>query len=318
MKYQVSRDGRVIGDFLAEDIKHGLQEGSLVVTDYYWTDGMPAWLPLSELPKQLKGAPLAKFAKKAAIPLLLIAIVAGAMIGYDFNAKRIKAQEAEDLKAKLAKVSGRLMDIQSKLVQCELFLRDYELTDKGQPDDFDKTKPIYPGTYRNRSPRAKSEADAFNADWPNNHGRTPGFRLFAEVRGDGNVHTFVRTATTSARPRLGFGPFNTNCELSLDGVVQTIEYDYRNDNGDPRHFDIPSSSISKFVRLLREGKTPRIMMRVGSETADLEYDRRSLLECFDLSSVLQQREELLEEKTWLNKTFTELKNKLPADAEAGR
>jgi hypothetical protein len=326
MKYQVSRDGRVIGDFSTEDIRHGLQEGSLVVTDYYWTEGMPAWLPLSELPKPPKVAPLAKLNKMAAIPLLLIAIVAGAMIGYDFNAKRIKAQEAEDLNAKLAKVSGRLMDIQSEIVRCDLFLRDFELVDKGQQDAFDKTKPIYPGKYRNRSSRAISEARAFNAEGPDSDGRVPRFRLFAEAMGDGNVLVYVRCATSGPIWR-GFTYFDqrVECSLSLDGEVRKIDYElHQTDNGDAKrgrkafvnHFGISAESLSGLIRELRENKTPRVMMRVADQTADLEFDKRSLLECFDVSGVVIQRKELLEQRRRLEKDFSGLQRQLAEDTVA--
>jgi hypothetical protein len=49
MAIKVARGGKVIGEFEAKEIRWRIEQGVLLDTDYYWTEGMKDWKPLSEL-----------------------------------------------------------------------------------------------------------------------------------------------------------------------------------------------------------------------------------------------------------------------------
>jgi hypothetical protein len=49
MAIKVARGGKIIGEFEAKEIPWRVQQGVLMETDYYWTEGMNDWKPLSEL-----------------------------------------------------------------------------------------------------------------------------------------------------------------------------------------------------------------------------------------------------------------------------
>jgi hypothetical protein len=49
MAIKVARGGKIIGEFEAKEIPWRVQQGVLMETDYYWTEGMKDWKPLSEL-----------------------------------------------------------------------------------------------------------------------------------------------------------------------------------------------------------------------------------------------------------------------------
>jgi hypothetical protein len=52
MAIKVARGGKVIGEFEAKEIPWRVQQGVLMETDYYWTEGMTDWKPLTELIKK--------------------------------------------------------------------------------------------------------------------------------------------------------------------------------------------------------------------------------------------------------------------------
>ncbi len=49
MAIKVARGGKVIGEFEAKEIPWRIEQGILLNTDYYWTEGMKDWMPLSQL-----------------------------------------------------------------------------------------------------------------------------------------------------------------------------------------------------------------------------------------------------------------------------
>ena len=49
MAIKVARGGKVIGEFEAKEIPWRIEQGVLLNTDYYWTEGMKDWMPLSQL-----------------------------------------------------------------------------------------------------------------------------------------------------------------------------------------------------------------------------------------------------------------------------
>ena len=49
MAIKVARGGKVIGEFEAKEIRWRIEQGVLLDTDYYWTEGMKDWKPLTEL-----------------------------------------------------------------------------------------------------------------------------------------------------------------------------------------------------------------------------------------------------------------------------
>ncbi len=48
MAIKVARGGKVIGEFEAKEIPWRIEQGVLLNTDYYWTEGMKDWTPLSD------------------------------------------------------------------------------------------------------------------------------------------------------------------------------------------------------------------------------------------------------------------------------
>ena len=49
MAIKVARSGKVIGEFEAKEIPWRIEQGVLQSSDYYWTEGMKDWMPLSQL-----------------------------------------------------------------------------------------------------------------------------------------------------------------------------------------------------------------------------------------------------------------------------
>ena len=52
MAIKVARSGKVIGEFEAKEIPWRIEQGVLQSSDYYWTEGMNDWKPLSDLLKK--------------------------------------------------------------------------------------------------------------------------------------------------------------------------------------------------------------------------------------------------------------------------
>lgn len=48
MKYQISRDGQIIGAYSYFAVVEALEKGTFSESDYYWRDGLPQWNPLSD------------------------------------------------------------------------------------------------------------------------------------------------------------------------------------------------------------------------------------------------------------------------------
>lgn len=46
--YQISRAGQVIGSYDVVAIQHLIRSGSIQRTDYYWTEGMSAWMKVGD------------------------------------------------------------------------------------------------------------------------------------------------------------------------------------------------------------------------------------------------------------------------------
>jgi hypothetical protein len=53
---KVSRNGKIIGDYSHQEILDLLAKGELLLTDYFWGEGMTDWLPLSQLPKTVNSS----------------------------------------------------------------------------------------------------------------------------------------------------------------------------------------------------------------------------------------------------------------------
>lgn len=51
LRFRVSRNGKELGYYSAEEIVSYLAEGSLFDSDFFWSEGMPDWQPLSKFPK---------------------------------------------------------------------------------------------------------------------------------------------------------------------------------------------------------------------------------------------------------------------------
>jgi hypothetical protein len=50
MDIHISRSGQQFGPYSAEQVKSYLADGSILLTDFGWTDGMTDWVPVMELP----------------------------------------------------------------------------------------------------------------------------------------------------------------------------------------------------------------------------------------------------------------------------
>lgn len=46
---RVSREGKELGSYLAPEVLRMLKEGALLLTDFYWHEGMKDWAPLAQL-----------------------------------------------------------------------------------------------------------------------------------------------------------------------------------------------------------------------------------------------------------------------------
>ena len=49
MQYLINRDGRQFGPYSLEDLRRYLIQGSVLLTDLAWTQGMPTWVPVSQI-----------------------------------------------------------------------------------------------------------------------------------------------------------------------------------------------------------------------------------------------------------------------------
>ena len=65
MLISIARDGQEIGEWTDDQVRALSQDGQLLGTDYYWHEGMPAWLPLRSL---LKPTPPAEGAGGGSAP----------------------------------------------------------------------------------------------------------------------------------------------------------------------------------------------------------------------------------------------------------
>lgn len=49
MVYHIGRNGGQLGQFKEEDIRQGLAAGQFLTSDLVWREGMPQWLPMTEV-----------------------------------------------------------------------------------------------------------------------------------------------------------------------------------------------------------------------------------------------------------------------------
>ena len=78
MLISIARDGQEIGEWTDDQVRALSQDGQLLGTDYYWHEGMPAWLPLRSL---LKPAPPAEGAGGVSEPTVPPVQVAPVVVG---------------------------------------------------------------------------------------------------------------------------------------------------------------------------------------------------------------------------------------------
>ncbi|WP_009959511.1 DUF4190 domain-containing protein [Verrucomicrobium spinosum] len=69
MDYHVARNGEQLGQFTAEEIRHGLFDGKFQATDLGWKEGQADWVPLSTLFGQMTPAAKIKSAPVTQVPL---------------------------------------------------------------------------------------------------------------------------------------------------------------------------------------------------------------------------------------------------------
>jgi hypothetical protein len=50
VSYQISRNGQQFGPYSLDELKRYFAEGRVALTDLAWSAGMPAWVPVSQLP----------------------------------------------------------------------------------------------------------------------------------------------------------------------------------------------------------------------------------------------------------------------------
>ena len=68
-RYQVSRNGQVIGTFDAGEMIAKVATGQVMTTDHYWTAGMPAWLGVSTNDEWMRHAPKSAPRNQVAPPM---------------------------------------------------------------------------------------------------------------------------------------------------------------------------------------------------------------------------------------------------------
>lgn len=69
MDYHVARNGEQLGQFTAEEIRHGLFDGKFQPTDLGWKEGQSDWVPLSTLFEQMTPAAKIKSPPATQVPL---------------------------------------------------------------------------------------------------------------------------------------------------------------------------------------------------------------------------------------------------------
>jgi hypothetical protein len=301
MKYQVSRNGRVIGDFSHEDIQHCLKEGSLALNDHYWTNGMPDWLPLSKLPKPKKEAPVII---KLKIPLITLGVIVCITLFYYLSARLSETREAEAAakdKETKAFINARVQSIRNELKACEAFLADFELEGVGPPDKFDKSAPINPGTYRYKKPLGGDSPPATP-----DHKDLPRFDLVINMRGDGTTDLSVwGTTLNSLVQKYPLSGTGTKMQISVDGNVIDVgdvfvDEKFYNGLRNYSSFTSIDKKLSEIRDLVTRNKARPIYVRftierVGQVTAALHNEEERFQKYFELADILEKKKRLTEE-----------------------
>jgi hypothetical protein len=68
-KYQVARSGQVVGSFDAGEMIAKVATGQVLLTDHYWTAGMPAWLTVSTNDEWMRHVPMSSPSNQVAPPM---------------------------------------------------------------------------------------------------------------------------------------------------------------------------------------------------------------------------------------------------------
>lgn len=312
MKYQISRAGKIIGAFNSEDIAAGIKSGSLVPGDHYWHEGMTDWIPLSELLAEQRKVRLQSIIKSTLIAVGVIILAASAAFGFSkygekLESERIAAEEESKARvsAKIQSIKTRIQSINMELEKCETFLKDFEIVGKGSPDNFDKKAPVDPGYYISKEYPNASLTDNFDEDRLMKGDGVPRFELYADVTAKGEMRPYIRYATKQKiKPgKYDYSGLGITCQISIDGEVREIPNLHPSDNDNERDppkvyigtFDLPYAQLTSLTEMLRAKKTPKVMLRAFSSTADITLKADRFLKYVELADMLKRQKDLARE-----------------------
>lgn len=300
-RFQVSREGQYLGEFAISEIEAGVSEGYLLPTDYCWQEGMEEWESLGTFLGKIKAKQIRKRFWRVVIAALVLAL--GACIGLEIQFKLNEAElgRLSDEKAECERLTQQITLTKAKLARCDRFLSGFEIVGKGSPDDFDKNAPISPGEFRDRTAMPSSD---FNEVTLRRGDGVPRFELFTDVKGDGEIRAYVRSATKEkiSPDKYDYSGLGVTGRISFDGNAEEIRVHARDDD-DARQtqkvyissFELSTYFITKLAGMLRANQHPKVMIRIHNTTADLTYQKAGLLRCVELAEVLDQRKNLVSE-----------------------
>lgn len=297
-KFLTSRDGQNIGEFTISELEAGVAEGYLLPTDYCWQEGMAEWVPLAAFLRKKSSEQAKKRIKILGAAFAVLAL--GACIGLGVNAKlqEIESSRLASEKAEVARLADQIALIQAKLARCDSFLKGFEIVGKGSPDPFDKNAPIDPGVFQDSL--AAPQRD-FNESELRRGDGVPRFELFTYVKANGQLRAYIRSATKDkiSPDKYDYSGLGVYGRISFDGIAEEIRVHARDDESNrPQKvyissFDLPGEFITKLAGMLRSSQQPKVMIRIHNSTADLTYQKTSLLRCVELTETLKQRKDLV-------------------------
>ena len=330
MKYQISRGGKVVGTFNSKDIAAGIKSGSLVPSDHYWHEGMTDWMPLSELLAEQRKVRLQSIIKSTLIAVGLIILAASAAFGFSKYGEKLETDRIAAEEEYKARVSAKIQSIKMELEKCETFLKDFEIVGKRSPDNFDKNAPGDPGYYISRKYSNASPTDNFADEdrlFMKGDG-VPRFELYAYVTAKGEMRAYIRYATKQKiKPgRYDYSGLGITCQISIDGDVREITHLHPSDNDDERDppkvyigtFDLPYAQLTSLTEMLRAKKTPKVMLRVFSSTADITLKADRFLKYVELADVLKRQKDLARERDMLTDDMRRFSRPGAQDQTQGR
>jgi len=136
---KISRDGKEIGTYEAQEAVRLRADGTLKGTDFYWHEGMPNWAPMTEFLASESGRKLAEEealqrkqekAKEAEALLAKIKAKEAEQLAYHI-AKAREADQLADQKAKAKEAEGAAVDAAIRALKIQKRAEESLETDNG-------------------------------------------------------------------------------------------------------------------------------------------------------------------------------------------